>query len=87
MQAITVELRIFMTFRRYLPAGASDGRAQVTLAGGATFEDLLKRIGLPVREPKLFMINGRTHREESPANRQVLADGDVIAIFPPIGGG
>ena len=82
-----IELKMFMKFKRYLPEGALDGRAQMNLSDGATFKDLLKSIGMPVEEDKIIVINGISHKQGSTVNNQILNEGDTVAIFPPIAGG
>ena len=79
---------MFMKFREYLPSGSSDGKAHISLKDGATFVDLLDTLGIPREEPKLVIINGISRGVVSDTfNTEALSDGDVVAIFPPAGGG
>jgi molybdopterin synthase sulfur carrier subunit len=52
------------------------------LPDGATVGGLIQQIGLPESEVKVVFVNA-LFRE--PAH--VLADGDEVGIFPPVGGG
>lgn len=47
-----------------------------------TAGEIIGRIGIPSTEITLIFINGRHSTPEAK-----LAEGDVLALFPPIGGG
>ena len=49
---------------------------------GATVADVLHALDIPEQEAALTFINSR-HADHAAK----LADGDTLAIFPPIGGG
>lgn len=82
-----IQVRMFMEYRKYLPADASEGKTTVTVDEGATVEGLLKMFDIPLDEPKILVINGVSHGTCDTAQDQPLKDGDVVAIFPPVGGG
>lgn len=72
-----IEIRLFATLR--------DGRDKIikldlnsfTVAG-----DVLKHLSISPEDVSIYLINGRHSNLDAP-----IKDGDVIAIFPPIGGG
>jgi molybdopterin converting factor small subunit len=78
---------MFMDYRQYLPVDAVEGKARVAVEEGATVEDLLRSLGIPLDEAKILVINGISHGTSPSAVNYELADGDVVAIFPPVGGG
>jgi molybdopterin converting factor small subunit len=81
-----VRVRLYATYSRYAPAVAREGepeKAAVDLPEGTTVRDALARLGLPADAPKLVFVNRR--RADDLA--RTLADGDELAVFPPIGGG
>ena len=83
-----VEVRLFMDFRKYLPSDAVEGKAQVTIGEGTTVDGLLQKLGVPLEEPKILVINGVSHGAcATSASHDPLKDGDVVAVFPPVGGG
>ncbi|HNR12763.1 MAG TPA: MoaD/ThiS family protein [Thermodesulfobacteriota bacterium] len=85
---MNVEVRMFMEFRKYLPSGASEGKLVMTLEEGTTVGDLLNKLGVPLAEQKILVINGVSHGAcGSAIHNQPLKDGDVVALFPPVGGG
>ncbi len=72
-----IEIRLFATLR--------DGRDKIiklesnsiTVAG-----DVLKHLSICPKDVAIYLINGRHSNLDAP-----IKDGDVIAIFPPVGGG
>ena len=82
-----VELRLFMDFREYLPADSEGGKTKVSLNEGATILDLLNTVGIPSDKPKILVINEASYGMSQEVNEHLLEDGDVIAVFPPVGGG
>jgi len=45
-------------------------------------QEILSRLRIPDEIPKIILINGVHGKRE-----QVLKDGDVLSIFPPVAGG
>jgi sulfur carrier protein ThiS len=78
-----VTVRLLASYRQYLPVG-HDARAGLTYAvrEGTRVRDLLAELPVPAKEPKTFVVNGRHAQED-----QVLEEGDVLAVFPAVGGG
>ncbi|MEW6443735.1 MAG: MoaD/ThiS family protein [bacterium] len=84
---MNIEVRVFMKFRDYLPPTASDGKVMMSLREGSTFADLLSELGIPLAEPKLVVVNGISQGVSDTVNELKLNDGDIVAVFPPAGGG
>ncbi len=79
---ITVYVKLFATLRTYRP-GLGIGEAfPVQVPEGATVRDLVALLELPEDEVKIIFVNA-LNREPG----HVLADGDELGLFPPIGGG
>lgn len=77
-----VTIRLFTTLREYLPPG-SDGRsARVDVEAGSTVVDLVDSVGIPRDLPHIVMVNSR----KAPITH-ALEEGDVVSLFPAIGGG
>ena len=49
---------------------------------GTTVADIIKELGIPQKEVTLIFINGRHAGYQAD-----IADGDTVALFPPVGGG
>ena len=72
-----LEVRLFATFR--------EGRGKVVNLDAAQYPDInsiLKDLDIPPEEVAILLINGRHNKPEAR-----VKDGDVIALFPPVGGG
>ena len=72
-----VEIRLF--------AGLRDGRFKrrsSTLAEGTRLRDVVRELSIAEQEVSLPLVNG----EYSPLDRE-LRGGDVVSLFPAVGGG
>lgn len=79
---IAVRVKLFATLRRTRP-GLGIGEAfPVEAPAETTVGRLIERLGLPQEQVKLVFVNGIARDRD-----HVLADGDVVGIFPPVGGG
>jgi molybdopterin converting factor small subunit len=80
---IRVEARLYATLKEYHPEGKVGEALIRELAEGTTVQKFLKdELGVPPDEVKIVFVNGITRRFD-----HVLADGDRVGIFPPVGGG
>jgi len=78
-----IPLRLLASYRRYLPQG-HDAQAAYPyeVPPGTTVGDVLVDLPIPQADAYSFLINGR-----HAARDQVLEAGDVLAVFPSVGGG
>lgn len=78
-----ITIRLLASYRRYLPAH-SDERAGYALevADGALVAHVLKTLPVPQDDVFTLLVNGR-----HVADNQVLQEGDVLSVFPAVGGG
>ncbi len=74
---IKVEVRLFATFRQ-----GRDKTQVMEVEEGTTIADILRVLNIAEDEVAIMLLNGK----DGSADRQVK-DGDVISLFPPIGGG
>jgi molybdopterin synthase sulfur carrier subunit len=77
MQKI-IDLRLYASLQKYSPSDAG----QFPIEPGTCLLDLVKYLGIPPEQTKLFFINGVRGDPNT-----VLTGGERVAIFPPIGGG
>ncbi len=77
-----VEIRLFATFREFLPPGSSMFSFKKSLDKDTTVAQIIEELKLPENVPKIVIINGLHSTTDS-----VLKDGDVLSIFPPVAGG
>lgn len=82
MRNIRVKAKLFGTLRKYAPGYDQEKGVDVTLADGETVQSLLKILGIPENEARLFFIGGALKKLTDPLN-----DGDEISLFLPMAGG
>ena len=82
-----VTLKLFATLADYLPPEARRAnQVDLDLAAGTTVTQAIEPFNLPARLTHLVLVNGVFVPPEGRATR-VLADGDALAIWPPVAGG
>lgn len=79
---ITVQVKLFATLREYRPGLGIGEPFPVDLPDGATMRGLVRQLELPEEQVKLVFVNAR-----SAGMDHLLANGDEVGIFPPVGGG
>jgi len=77
-----IEVKLFATLRDYLPKGSSRFSCKIKVDGSTRVQDILSRLKIPEGIPKIILINGVHGKKE-----QVLKEGDVLSVFPPVAGG
>ncbi len=76
---ISVTVKFFATLREYGPI-----EEKLLILENSTVQFLFDRYQIPEEERRaIIMINGKPHQDLN----TILQNEDVIAIFPPIGGG
>ncbi len=78
-----IGVKLYATLRQYAPENTEIGGVfHVELEKG-TLGDLLSELGISEERAKIIMLNGV---RVSSLNRN-LEEGDIVVIFPPVGGG
>jgi molybdopterin converting factor small subunit len=77
-----IKLKLFATFREYLPENNDGHSSMLELVEGTNVDSVLEQMKLPKDIPKIILINGiqKTAAE-------TLKEGDTLSVFPPIAGG
>jgi len=79
---MTIHLALFAYLSALQPDGQGGRHARaIEVTPGDTIATLIDRLGLP-DEPRVVFVNGR-----HAADDYALAEGDRVAIFPPVAGG
>lgn len=82
-----ITLKLFATLTDYLPATSKyTNIVELEVADGATILQVIEPYHLPPALVHLVLVNGRYIAPEQ-RGQQVLVEGDVLAIWPPIAGG
>lgn len=77
-----VQIQLFATLARYAPEGSAPDAVHLEVPEGATAVLVLSRLGIPEGFECLMLVDGR---DAEPG--QVLRDGAVLSLFPPLAGG
>lgn len=83
---MSITLKLFASLADYLPPERKYNAAEVDIKPETTISDLVARFGLPPKLVHLVLVNGVYIAPEERAVR-IMADGDVLAIWPPVAGG
>jgi len=76
---ITIIVKFFATLRQYGPA-----KEVLTIPENSEIKLIFDKYNIPKNERRaIILVNGRPHKDL----KTVIKDGDLISIFPPIGGG
>ena len=78
-----IELRLFASLRKLLPAGSPRGKCALDLPDGTTIGAVCTRMKIARASAQMVLVNGEHDRDFA----RVLRDGDVLSIFPPVAGG
>lgn len=82
-----ITLKLFASLTDYLPAAdRSSNVTQLDVASDASILQIIEPFGMPPKLVHLVLING-TYIYPEKRGVQVLSEGDVLAIWPPIAGG
>ena len=83
---IAVTLKLYASLGVYLPAGAKKNESVVKASVGTTVRALLDTYNVPPEACHLVLVNGVYQAPDDRCIMQ-LADGDSLAVWPPVAGG
>jgi sulfur carrier protein ThiS len=82
-----ITFKLFATLTDYLPANRPPGNAiELDVPSESSILDIIEPFRLPAKLVHLVLVNGVFVPPADRATRR-LAEGDVLAIWPPIAGG
>jgi sulfur carrier protein ThiS len=81
-----ITLKLFATLGDYLPPGARYNQTELQLEEQATVQQVINSLALPPKLVHLVLVDGHYVPPEQRGTR-VLAEGQALAIWPPIAGG
>ena len=82
-----VTLKLYASLSDYLPDAARKTNAlELDLAPGTTVAEVIDRHNLPRKLCHLALIDG-VFVPPADRNQRALADGETLAIWPPVAGG
>jgi molybdopterin converting factor small subunit len=78
-KTITITVKFFATLREFGPE-----KEVLTIPENSEVKILFDKYKIPNDQRRaIILVNGRPHKEL----KTVLKEGDIVSIFPPIGGG
>jgi len=84
---MNITLKLFASLTDYLPTDDKyTNIVELDIAPETTIGQLVDQYRLPAKQVHLVLVNGTYIAPEKRAS-QTLAEGDVLAIWPPIAGG
>ncbi|MCP5283284.1 MAG: sulfur carrier protein ThiS [Burkholderiaceae bacterium] len=82
-----ITFKLYASLGEHLPADRRQGNQMpLEVVPGASIAEIIAPFNLPMKLVHLVLVNGVFVPPEERATR-TLADGDVLAIWPPIAGG
>ena len=82
-----VTFKLFASLARHLPAeDRRTNQTRLEVPEGCTVQAMIERFGVPPGQCTLVLVNGVFVAREALA-ATALKNGDVLAIWPPVGGG
>lgn len=72
-----IEVRLFATLRQ-----GREKKYQLSPEGFSNAGELIAHFDIPPEEVSILLINGFHSKPEHP-----VKDGDIVSLFPPVGGG
>ena len=79
---MSVTINLSTTLRTHVPNYLPNQGLTMDLGDNHSVLDLAHKIGLPIEDIKITMLNGRRVDLNTP-----VSDGDRVAFFPAVGGG
>ncbi len=77
-----IEVKLFATLRDYLPKGSNRFSCKLEVDSQTRVQDIMLKLKIPEEMPKIILVNGIHGKKD-----QILEEGDVLSIFPPVAGG
>lgn len=85
-QAVGVQVKLGGAMVQYAPADQPGSRQVFDLEKQTTVQDLLDKLGVPVEQPLMIILNDAMIARSDYA-ATVLTNGDALALMPPIQAG
>jgi len=79
---VHVTVKLYATLRQYGKSKQAGAPFEIDLSEDATVQDLINQLKIRPEETRITFVNGIIQEHD-----WKLKDGDVVGMFPPIGGG
>lgn len=82
-----ITFKLYATLQHLLPPEAKENAVVIDVPEHATLHDVIDRFNVSHKDAHLVLINGRYFGAEDRETQGLLAEGDVVAVWPPVAGG
>lgn len=83
---IHINFKLYASLTDYLPADVDGNLVSIELPDNATPHEVIDRFRVPRQEAHLVLLNGVYIKPEE-RDQPAFAEGDTLAIWPPVAGG
>jgi sulfur carrier protein ThiS len=83
---LRITLKLFASLSDFLPAGSRENKVDLEANDNDTVADIITRYQLPEKLVHLVLVNG-VYLGSGERQTRHFAEGDQLAIWPPIAGG
>ena len=81
-----ITLKLYASLGSFLPPGAERNAIELDVNNGATIAEVLAQQQVPRETCHLMLVNGN-FAPPAAADGKQLAEGDTLAVWPPVAGG
>lgn len=78
-----IDVKLYATLRSYAPSSLEIGESFPLFLKEGSVEEALHKLKIPPEKAKIIMVNGIRVEDTT----HLMQDGDLLVVFPPIGGG
>jgi len=84
---VKITFKLYATLQGLLPAEAVNNAVDLDVAADTSLNQLIDRFKVPRKSAHLVLVNGHYHAHDQHDRTDLLTDGDVVAVWPPVAGG
>lgn len=81
-----IYIEFYASLMKYLPPGKSRFRREIQVDEGTILNRVIERFNISQEEAHIALVNGLFVCGED-RETKVLEEGDVVGLWPPVGGG
>jgi len=82
-----ITFKLYATLQHKLPPAARNNAIQIDVDENITLHQVIDLFAVDHKDAHLVLINGVYFDHESREQKGIIAEGDVVAVWPPVAGG
>jgi molybdopterin converting factor small subunit len=83
---VKITIKLFALLAKHLPTGAAKNQVEIEVAEGASVQDVIQALKLPMEHCHLVLVDG-VYIAPSERATHLMKPGEALAIWPPVAGG